>query len=129
YSFVQQLQPADRVKIISFDDTVRNLNDFTSDRNILQEAINKTRSVQGTKVYDAMTMALTSLQNIKGRKAIVIFTDGVDWHSDESTFAGNMRWLDEEGIIVYPIRYDTREATERLAREQANEISPQGLPT
>ncbi len=129
YAFVQQLQPADRVKIISFDDTVRNLNDFTSDRNILKEAINKTRSGQGTKVYDAMTMALTSLQNIKGRKAIVIFTDGVDWHSDESTFAGNMRWLDEEGIIVYPIRYDTREATERLAREQANEISPQGLPT
>ena len=128
YSFVQQLQPADRVKIVSFDDLVRDLNEFTSDRNILKDAINKTRSGQGTKVYDAMTLALNSLRNIKGRRAIVIFTDGVDWHSDDSTFEGTVRWLDEEGVIIYPIRYDTRAATERIAREQSNEISPT-LPT
>ena len=30
--FVEQLQPADRVKIISFDDQVRELNEFTNDR-------------------------------------------------------------------------------------------------
>ncbi|HEY6805941.1 MAG TPA: VWA domain-containing protein [Pyrinomonadaceae bacterium] len=128
YTFVQQLQPADRVKVISFDDTVRDLNEFTSDRNVLKAAINRTRSGQGTKVYDAMTTALNSLRTIKGRKAIVIFTDGVDWHSEDSTYEGTIRWLDEEGVIVYPIRYDTRAATERIAREQANEISPQ-LPT
>jgi von Willebrand factor type A domain len=128
YTFVQQLQTADRVKIVSFDDVVRDLNEFTSDRNVLKDAINKTRSGQGTKVYDAMTLALNSLRNIKGRRAIVIFTDGVDWHSDDSTFAGTVRWLDEEGVIIYPIRYDTRAATERIAREQSNEITPQ-LPT
>jgi len=128
YAFVQQLQPADRVKMVSFDDVVRDLNEFTSDRNVLKDAINKTRSGQGTKVYDAMTLALNSLRNIKGRRAIVIFTDGVDWHSDESTFDGNVRWLDEEGVIIYPIRYDTRAETERIAREQSNEISPT-LPT
>jgi hypothetical protein len=128
YAFVQQLQAADRVKIVSFDDEIRDLNEFTSDRNVLKDAINKTRSGQGTKVYDAMTLALNSLRSIKGRKAIVIFTDGVDWHSDESTFEGTVRWLDEEGVIVYPVRYETRAATERIAREQANEISPQ-LPT
>ena len=128
YAFVQQLQAADRVKIVSFDDEIRDLNEFTSDRDVLKEAINKTRSGQGTKVYDAMTLALNSLRSIKGRKAIVVFTDGVDWHSDESTFEGTVRWLDEEGVIVYPVRYDTRAATERIAREQANEISPP-LPT
>ena len=32
FTFVQQLQPADRVKVISFDDKVRDLNEFTSDR-------------------------------------------------------------------------------------------------
>jgi hypothetical protein len=128
YAFVQQLQPADRVKIISFDDRVNDLNEFTNDRNVLKSAINNTRSGQGTKVYDAMALALSSVRTIKGRKAIVIFTDAVDWHSDEATFNSTVRWLDEEGVIVYPIRYDTREATERIAREQANEISPQ-LPT
>jgi len=68
------------------------------------------------------------LRSIKGRKAIVIFTDGVDWHSDESTYKGNIHWLDEEGVIVYPIRYDTRAAVERIARQQSEDISP-SLPT
>jgi hypothetical protein len=127
-AFVQQLQTADRVKVITFNEAVKDLNEFTSDRNVLQNAIYRAKAGEGTKVYDAMTIALNALRPIKGRKAIVIFTDGVDWHSDESTYEGTIRWLDEEGVIVYPIRYDTREATERIAREQANEISPQ-LPT
>lgn len=117
FTFVQQLQPADRVKVISFDDQVRDLNEFTSDRETLRLAINKARSGEGTKVYDAMEYALDAIRNLKGRKAIVIFTDAVDWHSDRATFASTVRWLDEEGVIVYPIRYDTREATERIARE------------
>jgi Mg-chelatase subunit ChlD len=128
YTFVQQLQTADRVKIISFDNEVRDLNEFTSDRSILNTAINKTRPGQGTRLYDAMALALNTIRTIQGRKALVIFTDGVDWYSAESTYHGTVRWLDEEGVIVYPIRYDTRATTERIAREQQNEISPP-LPT
>src|ERR1044072_4416946 len=88
YTFVQQLQPADRVKVISFDDNVRDLNEFTNDREVLRTAINGTRSGQGTKVYDAMDLALNTVRKIRGRKAIVIFTDGMDWHSDSATFDG-----------------------------------------
>lgn len=128
YAFVQQLQPADRVKIISFDDKVRDLNEFTSDRETLKAAINSTRSGEGTKVYDAFELALNNIRRINGRKAIVIFTDGMDWHSDTATFDGTLRNLDEEGVIVYPIRYDTRATTEALARQQAEQISPT-LPT
>src|SRR5215212_5500705 len=43
FTFVQQLQPADRVKVISFDDKVNDRNEFTSDRDTLQAAINGTR--------------------------------------------------------------------------------------
>jgi len=128
YAFVQQLQPADRVKVISFDDKVRDLNEFTSNRETLLAAINSTKSGEGTKVYDAFELALNTVRRINGRKAIVIFTDGMDWHSDTATFNGTLRNLDEEGVIVYPIRYDTRVATEALARQQAEQISPT-LPT
>src|SRR6185295_8605771 len=125
-AFVEQLQPADRVKVISFDDQVRDLNEFTNNREVVRSAIYSTRSGQGTRVYDAMELALNTIRRIQGRKAIVLFTDGMDWHSDKATFNSTARWLDEEGVVVYPIRYDTRAPTERLAREQANE--PQ-LPT
>lgn len=125
-TFVEQLQPADRVKVISFDQEVKDHNEFTNDRKLLVSAISKTRSGEGTKLYDAMDLALNSVRRIRGRKAIVLFTDGVDWHSDHATFDNTLRGLDEEGVIVYPIRYDTRAQTERIAREQSDQ--PQ-LPT
>jgi Mg-chelatase subunit ChlD len=127
-AFVQQLQPADRVKVISFDDSVRDLNEFTNNRTVLSKAIYDTRAGQGTKVYDAVEFALNTIRKIRGRKAIVIFTDGMDWHSDTASFDGTLRWLDEEGVVVYPIRYATRATTERLAREQSGQTGPQ-LPT
>ena len=126
FTFVQQLQPGDRVKVISFDDQVRDLNEFTNNRETVRAAIDGTKSGSGTKVYDAMELALNTIRRIQGRKAIVMFSDGMDWHSDRASFNSNVRWLDEEGVIVYPIRYDTRATTERLAREQAGQ--PQ-LPT
>ncbi|PWT91967.1 MAG: hypothetical protein C5B55_07215 [Blastocatellia bacterium] len=127
-AFVDQLQPADRVKVISFDDEVKDRNDFTSNRSVLRAAINSTRSGEGTKFYDAIESALNTIRTIKGRKAIVVFTDGVDRFSDHATYDTTLRWIDEEGVIVYPIRYDTRVETERLVRKQADEQGPV-LPT
>jgi hypothetical protein len=126
-AFVEQLQPADRVKVISFDDKVNDLNEFTSDRGVLRAAINGTKSGEGTKVYDAVELAMNTIRRIKGRKAIVLFSDGMDWHSDHATFEGTIRSLDEEGVVFYPIRYETRATTEALAREQAGSSSQ--LPT
>jgi hypothetical protein len=51
----------------------------------------------------------------------------MDWHSDHATFEGTVRSLDEEGVVVYPIRYETRATTEALAREQAG--GAPSLPT
>ena len=116
--FTEQLQKEDRVKVLSFDDRVRDLSDFTSDRGLLQEAIRHTRPGQGTKLYDAMAIGLRALQRVQGRKAIVIFTDGVDSYSDHETYAKNRRMIEEAGIIIYPIRYDTREELERMVRQQ-----------
>ena len=127
-AFVQQLQPADRVKIVSFDDQVKDHNEFTNDRRVLTSAINETRPGHGTRLYDAFDLALSTVRVIGGRRAIVIFTDGVDWVSNSATFDGTLRGLDREGVIVYPIRYDTRPEAERIAREQSDQIQPQ-LPT
>jgi Mg-chelatase subunit ChlD len=117
-TFVEQLQPADRVKIIAFDDNLYDLCPFTGDRAELRRAIDSTRPGKGTKLYDAMKLALNDLARVKGRKAIVIFTDGVDWHSDSTKYDDNLKQLEESSVIVYPIRFDTRYETEALLRDQ-----------
>ena len=117
-AFVAQLQPADRVKIISFDDEVREWGNFTGNRAELKQAIADLVPGKGTKLYDAMRLALANLARLKGRKAIVLFTDGVDWKSVDARFDDNTRMVEEAGVIVYPIRYDTRLDTEALVRQQ-----------
>ena len=126
-AFVEQLQSGDRVKVISFDNDLRELCDFTNDRVVLRSAIYKTVSGKGTRLYDAFELALASIKTIAGRKAIVVFTDGVDFRSDEATFDSSLHGLEEQGVIVYPIRYDTRDESERIARAAVEDST--SLPT
>lgn len=117
-TFVDQLKPADRVKVISFDDQVRDLCEFTNDRTELGRAIDQTRPGQGTKLYDAVALALRQMRPIQGRKAVVLFTDGVDMYSDSARYEDNTSGVEESGVIVYPIRYDTRADIEAMLRSQ-----------
>lgn len=117
-AFVNQLQAADRIKLISFDDEVREWGSFTNNRNELKASIAELQPGKGTKLYDAMRLALNNLARVNGRKAIVLFSDGVDYKSFDTRFDDNIRMLEEAGVIVYPIRYDTRAETELLARQQ-----------
>jgi VWFA-related protein len=118
-SFTEQLREGDRVKVISFDDELRDLCDFTSDRGTLASAIRSTRQGKGTRLYDAFDHAYRALRRLKGRKAVIMLTDGVDYRSDRHTYDDNRRAVEESDIIVYPVRFDTRAETERLARAQA----------
>ncbi len=127
--FLEQLAPKDQVKVVSFDGELHDWNDFTSDKALLRNAISQTKTGDDTHVYDAVQLALDALRPITGRKAIVVFTDGVDWHSVYSTFNSTIKDLDESGVIVYPIRFDTRAETERLARQQDSASNGVGLPT
>lgn len=117
--FVGRLQTDDRMKVVSFDDEVRDLSvDFTGDRDALVAAIRATRPGKGTRLYDAFDTAFRALRRVKGRKAIVMLTDGVDWHSDRRTYEDNRRAIEESDVVVYPVRFDTRAETEQLARAQ-----------
>ncbi len=122
--FVDQLQKADRIKVISFDDQVRELNEFSADRAVVKKAILSAQSGYSTKFYDAMNVALEALREVDGRKAIVIFSDGVDYRSDYATADSTLRFLEQDGVVVYPIRFSTRAAAEKLAREQAGSQLP-----
>lgn len=117
--FVDQLQTADRVQVMSFDGEVRTLTPFTSDRARLKQAIQSTSPGGESRVYDAFHAAVSALTPVRrDRRAIVFFTDGVDRTSHASRYEENLRQVEESGIIVYPIRYDTRADVEALIREQ-----------
>ena len=107
-TFVNQLRPDDQVMVVSFDDDLRVLSEFTSDRYRLRDAIRRTRPGNGTRLYDAVDMVMNQrLARISGRKAIVLFTDGVDTTSRHADYASNVRDAEELDALVYPVQYDT----------------------
>jgi VWFA-related protein len=107
-TFVNQLRRDDRVMVVSFDDDVRVLSEFTSDRNRLRDAIRQTQTGNGTKLYDAVDLVINRrLSQVSGRKAIVLFTDGVDTTSRFSSYASNVTDAEELDALVYPVQYDT----------------------
>src|SRR5256714_3225852 len=107
-TFVEQLRPDDRVMIVSFDDKIRVLSQPTSDRNMLRNAILQTDAGSGTRLYDAVDMVINEYFNrVEGRKAIVLFTDGVDTTSDRATYESTVRDAEELDALIYPVEYDT----------------------
>lgn len=107
-TFVNQLRADDRVMIISFDDDIRVLSDFTNDRNRMRDAIRRTRTGSGTRLYDAVDLVINQrLSQVDGRKAVVLFTDGVDTASRHSSYASNVRDAEELDALIYPVQYDT----------------------
>ncbi|HZS09025.1 MAG TPA: VWA domain-containing protein [Blastocatellia bacterium] len=107
-SFVNQLQPQDRVLIVTFDERVSFLGDFTSDRRQLQRTINAVKSSYLTTVYDAISRTINEkLAPLSGRKAIVIFSDGVDTWSRQATSESTLDLVARSGVLVYAVQYNT----------------------
>ncbi len=107
-TFVNQLRPDDQVMVVSFDDDVKVLSDFTNDRAKISRAIRRTHPGNGTRLYDAVDMVINQkLSQIQGRKAVVLFTDGVDTTSKRATYQSTVLDSEELDALIYPVQYDT----------------------
>ena len=107
-TFVNQLRPDDRVMVVSFNDDIKVLSEFTTDRSKLQRAIERAKTDDGTRLYDAVDMVMNQqLSRVQGRKAIVLFTDGVDTTSRRANFESNLMDAQELDALIYPVQYDT----------------------
>ncbi len=107
-AFVDQLRAGDRVMVISFDEDVHVLSPVTSNRNQLRNAIRNARFGDGTSLYEAVDYVIENqLRQIDGRKAVVLFSDGVDTTSRRAGYESTLRATEETDAIFYTLRYDT----------------------
>ncbi len=109
-SFVNQLRSVDRVLVLAFDQRIHVLTDGpTSEKPAIYAAIYKATFGSGTGLYEAVNF-VTDLSFIKvpGRKAIVLFTDGVDTTSRQASFESSVAAVQEVDALIYPIHYDTQ---------------------
>jgi Ca-activated chloride channel homolog len=108
-AFAKQLRPQDRVLVVTFNDQVLLLTEVTNDLIVISASIEQYANTgQSTRLYDAVDLVIKErLNKIQGRKAIVLFTDGVDTSSYMATYESTLREAEELDALIYPIQYDT----------------------
>jgi len=107
-AFVGQLKPDDRVLVIEFNSSVKVQCEATTDREKIYKGINRAKFGDGTSLYNAVYEALVKqLGKIEGRKAVVLFTDGVDTTSRKHNYDDTLSYAEESDSLIFPIYYNT----------------------
>jgi len=131
-SFIEALRTGDRVGIVSFNTDrvgtdsiakVETLSSLTSDRKQLRTAIDNLGASNGTPYYDALERVADEIfhepprDEVKGRRAVVALTDGVD-SASTSDFKSAKVKLSRAGIACYFIQVNTEDFVEdRLMKD------------
>ena len=125
-AFIKALRPGDKVAIVAFKQTaiggqraaaIDVLSDLTGDRVLLNQALEKAQTSNGTPFYDALetiaekVFAAKPTLEQRGRRAIVALTDGVDSTSD-SEFADARNAVGAANLAVYFVQVNTEDFVE-----------------
>jgi VWFA-related protein len=131
-AFINALRPGDRVAIVAFNNTPRNgsplatvdvATPLADDRQALRRAIAGLGTSNGTPFYDALGRIVDQVfqdaprQELRGRRAIVALTDGVD-SSSNSGYNDARAKLARSGVASYFIQVSTEDYVEdRLLKD------------
>lgn len=119
-ALVKEGNPADSFALYSFNWEVVQLNSFTRNVAAVERSLRSMRGEAGTSLYDAILLASRDLESRRGRKVLVIITDGGDTTSSadfqRATEAAQMADAVIYPILVIPI---TNKAGQNVGGENA----------
>jgi VWFA-related protein len=120
HAFVNALRKDDPLGVLVFADRVEVSHDFSTKRELSHEAVEGYETNGGTALYDALGEAAGRLRAVKGRRVVVLVTDGRDENAASNGPGSRRSWqeaLDAVGeteATVYAIGLGVRVDRERL---------------
>lgn len=117
------LRPQDQAAVISFNRSPRIATGLTGNLQALEEGLSGLVAQSDTALYDSLIYSLYYLTGVKGQRAVLVLSDGLDQSSD-FRFEDALECARRAGIAVYAIGLDLPdgargEAARRLARLSA----------
>jgi Ca-activated chloride channel family protein len=102
--FLLRLLPADQAQVGAFNDKIEfhPESSFTGNRDELVRLLKDLDFGYPTRLYDAIDESITRLENVDGRKVVLVFTDG----DDNASKIGSGKVLDrarERDVMIYAI--------------------------
>lgn len=101
-AFLAALRPEDRVSLLAFNDLTFSLSRSAGDPAARAKAIDQLEAWGGTALYDVTLRSIETLGRQRGRRAMVIFTDGEDT-SSRTTLPLVEQRLERSDAVVYTI--------------------------
>jgi VWFA-related protein len=117
----QLLRPRDRAFIEIFSDRPEMLASFTADFHTLEHALLALFPDRATALYDSIIMGLFQYSGVRGRRAMVLLTDGDDTAS-KNDFEDALRYAQRMGVSIYTIGVDLP-TTKVMTRYQLKRLS------
>ena len=96
------LRPVDAISLYQFSEIVDEVVPFTADVKTIDHGIDRIRVGSATALYDALYLSSRALDRRRGRKVIVVITDGGDTVS-KTDYRDAVRAAQEAEAIVYSI--------------------------
>ena len=96
------LRPVDALSLYGFSEVVSEVVPFTSDLKTIDRGVDRVRMGSATALYDALYLGAEALESRKGRKVLVVITDGGDTVS-RVDYKEAVRSAQEAEAIVYSI--------------------------
>jgi len=119
-AFIEALRPEDSMGMLTFADKVDVVHAITTNRANSFEALAGYKAEGGTALYDALCDSMLMLKGLKGRRAVVILTDGRD-EDNPGTGPGSMRvWenvlrlMQDQDVTMFPVGLGTKIDPNRL---------------
>jgi VWFA-related protein len=116
--FVRQVPENNRLLIITFDDEVFIDCDWSTDHQKVEEVVldlQHNEKSNYTRLHEAVSLvAQKKFSRDTLRKAIVLYTDGIDEGSRGFSAQDSLNAIVESGILTYTIQYDSRDHYRRL---------------
>jgi Ca-activated chloride channel family protein len=107
--FVLRLLPADKARVGAFNDKIQFMGrSFMNDRDQLVTDIKNLDYGNGTRLWDALAASLEELKGIEGRKVILVFTDGDDTESHNSSLGKVIDRARIDEVMIYAIGLESR---------------------
>ena len=96
------LRPIDGVSLFQFTEVVDQLTPFTADIRVIDKGISRVHNGAATALYDTLYLGSDALMSRRGRKVMVIITDGGDTVS-KTNYQEAVREAQQAEVILYSI--------------------------
>jgi Ca-activated chloride channel homolog len=112
---LSKLRPGDAATLVAFNDTTFIVAERETDQRAREAAVELLASWGGTALYDATVRALGRVTRERGRKGVILFSDGDDQHSLTSREAAMARVQASEAML-YTVGFGAGATLPRLRR-------------